>query len=193
MMRLPEARARFATVRAALRSILGDYTGRDPRDIVLRTAASGKPELVDTDGLHFSISHAADCALIGVGLTPVGVDMERVRQPYRMERTVARIFHGETVSLLRALPPDQRLDAFFAAWTQREAHVKAVGGGLFRTPDTLPFSADLEPGAVHTVVERGTTDVWSVGRLESGPGMLATIVGHGRIERIINLELDDDS
>lgn len=185
-------RERYATARAALRGILGRYADCPPDAVVLRTEASGKPTLLNTDDIHFSVSHARDGALVAVCRIPVGVDVEHVREPHRLERTAARVLHEDTVALLARLPAGRRVLTFFDAWTQREAHVKAMGGGLFRTPDTLPFQPDLEPAAIRTVTDRADGAAWSIARLVCAPDMRAALAARGRIERIINLQWDGD-
>lgn len=189
--RSDEARARYATVRAALRRILARHAGCAEDEIVLRTSEHGKPSLHDRHGIHFSVSHARDAALVAISDVPIGVDMEYVR-PLRLERTASRVLHADTLAVLRALPEARRLIAFFDAWTQREAHVKAVGGGLFRTPDTLPFVPDIDADTVRAVTDRVTAETWSVARISAGAGMRASLVAHGALDRIINLEWDGE-
>ena len=53
---------------------------------------------------------------------------------------------SDSVLALAALPAQERDDAFIWAWTQREAYVKAIGGGVLRSHDPLPF---LWPPRLH--------------------------------------------
>lgn len=188
----PAARARYATVRAALRTILARYVGCTTDALELHTAEGGKPVLLNTDTLHFSLSHARDSALIAVSPEHVGVDLEHVRTPHRLERTAARLLHADTVAVLDSLPAQRRLFTFFEAWTQREAHVKAIGGGLFRTPDTLPFRTGLEPDTPCAVHDRESAEEWSVARLSCASDMRAALVTRGTLLRIINLHWKED-
>jgi hypothetical protein len=63
--------------------------------------------------------------------------------------------------------------------------VKAVGGGLFRTPDTLPFDpyvpADGEP---RVLLERDGDAEWSLARFEPAAGMRAALVVRGRLHGV---------
>lgn len=60
----------------------------------------------------------------------VGVDAEYINGDVEVEEMIRSFFaYAETKGIL-ALPRDQRLGAFFATWTRKEAFVKAVGGGL---------------------------------------------------------------
>lgn len=188
----PDALARYATVRVALRAILARYLGCAADTIELHTQDSGKPVLLDNDALHFSLSHARDSALIAVSPVPVGVDVEHVRPPQRLERTAARVLHPETVAMLGRMPAPRRLFTFFEAWTQREAHVKAVGGGLFRTPDTLPFSSGLEADVPRAVHDRESGEEWTVARISCAPDMRAALVARGTLRRIVNLHWERD-
>lgn len=188
----PDARARYATVRVALRGILARYVGCAADALELHTAEGGKPVLLNTDEVHFSVSHARDSALIAVCRAPVGVDLEHVRPPHRLERTATRLLHADTVAMLARLPAPRRLFTFFEAWTQREAHVKAVGGGLFRTPDTLPFRSGLDPDTPCTVHDRDSAEEWTVARLSCAPDMRAALVTRSALRRIINLHWKED-
>lgn len=181
------ARARRASgvTRAALRQVLAGYTGIAASDLVLVTSSSGKPLIGDEAAPQFSVTHSGDHALIAVAAREIGVDLERDREPRRILRIARRVLHPLSVAALEALEPAARAAAFLDAWTLREAHVKAVGGGLFATPDTLPFVPDQpldgEPRTVHG--RDGTS--WTVARFRPAPGTRACIVVRGRIDRIL--------
>lgn len=173
---------RFALTRLALRHILAHYTGDAPATVALVVDARGKPDLAGDDRIHFSLSHAEQLALVAVARSEVGIDVERVRQPRRLLRMAHRVLHAETVATLKRLPGEMRRLAFLDAWTQRESHVKAVGGGIFATPDALPFHlgqpADGMPYPYH---DRRGAEEWSVARFHPAPDARASLVARGRI------------
>ena len=176
---------RFALSRLALRHILARYTGETPAAVELVVTARGKPDLAGDRRIHFSLSHADRLALVAVARCDVGVDVERVRHPRRLLRMARRVLHAETVALLTLLPGEKRRLAFLDAWTQRESHVKAVGGGIFATPDALPFHlAQPADGTPYPYLARHEPEEWSVARFYPAPGARASVVVRGRIAEI---------
>lgn len=196
----PAAGRLFTLTRIALRGILAGHAGVPPTDIELAVESGGRPVIVGGDGWRFSVSHSRHVAVVAVARTDVGVDVEYVRQLRRPARTARRILHPETVAQLEAVPYERRTGVFLDAWTQREAHVKAVGGGLFRTPDALPFiRGGLSDGVFRQVRERDSGEIWNVARFVPDErtrgavvvrGPTATLLLHDRsatLERIVEV------
>jgi 4'-phosphopantetheinyl transferase len=180
----PRARSSFAFVRAALRGILAAYTGTATDVLPLRTTPRGKPFLEGAT-FEFSLSHTREMAIIAAARTAIGVDIERLGRSDRPLRLAQRLMHPDTVATLAQLS-GARLDAAFTdAWTQREAHAKALGGGLFRTPDTLPFEAGrAADGSFDHVVDRVDGGIWSIARFVPGPLSRASVVVRGTVRRL---------
>jgi 4'-phosphopantetheinyl transferase len=191
------AARRFALGRGALRHVLSLYAGRPPAAISLLHGELGKPTLPDDDDIHFSMSHSLDLALIVVARTEVGIDMEHLRRPARMERISRRLFHPDTVALLERLDTRRRTHAFLDAWTLREAHVKAVGGGLFRTADVIPFDPNHEADGLPRMVRERTGSptsggstppigpvAWCVARFVPADGLRATLVARAHLASV---------
>jgi 4'-phosphopantetheinyl transferase len=178
-----EARHAFTMVRAVLRGILAGYTGAPPEALPLRTTAAGKPVLTGA-GFDFSVSHTRGAAVIVVADTEVGVDIERLGRPHDPIRIARRVMHAETIAALEELPPVLQAAVFVDAWAQREAHVKAVGGGLLRTPDTLPFRVTQPDGVFAPVRDRLDHGHWSVARFTPVPGTRAAVVAAGELGRL---------
>jgi 4'-phosphopantetheinyl transferase len=180
-----EARHRLLTSRGTLRHVLARYTGTSPERLTILHGETGKPYLAGNEGIHFSLSHSLDTALIAVARREVGVDMEHVREPLRMLAVARRILHPDTAALLESLPAPARAAAFLDAWTLREAHVKAVGGGLFRTPDTIPFDpAHPADGVPRTVIDRDGAGTWGVVRFALDHSLRAAVVTRGRMDAL---------
>ena len=73
----PLLQRRFVAARAQLRALLGHHLGRDPRSLVFLLNEFGKPRLADHPGVHFSLSHSQDRALLAVSDGPeIGADLE---------------------------------------------------------------------------------------------------------------------
>jgi 4'-phosphopantetheinyl transferase len=179
-------RRRFVVSRGALRTILALCCGRDVMALSLLRAPRGKPHLDGPGAFEFSLSHSRDIAVIAVAAVPVGVDVEHLRESGRYTRAAARVLHHDTNRVLAALPPDARDQAFVDAWTLREAHVKAVGGGLFRTPDSIPFEPGMpRDGRIVRVAERDGDAQWSVARFVPAPGTSAALTARGELHGLV--------
>jgi 4'-phosphopantetheinyl transferase len=135
-------RRRFRLAHAAMRLILAAQAGVTPADVTYAVSDRGKPRPVGL-GLHCNLSHAGDCVLVAVSPGgPVGVDVEAVRAMVDGDELVERFFAVEERLAYRALPEARRMEAFFAAWTRKEAYVKALGGGLSIALDAFAVSLD---------------------------------------------------
>ena len=125
--RFERDRAHYVACRTALRLLLGEALGLLPEAVPLTYGPHGKPESL----VPFNVSHSGGLALIALGgSAPLGVDIQQVRtdlEPLSLGRTV----YTETeLAALAALPQAQQHDAFFTAWTRKEAIIKAEGGGF---------------------------------------------------------------
>jgi 4'-phosphopantetheinyl transferase len=175
----PAARRNFVLLRVALRALLSQHLGVTPGEIDVTIRPGGKPAVAGAAGPCFSLSHARRLGLIAIARDEVGVDVESRRVLRHPRRTLHRIFHPGTATFIESLDDGEREAAFLDAWTQREAHVKAAGGGLFRTPDDLPYSPGLADGVLHQVRERAGHGTWSVARFTPVPLMRAAVVVRG--------------
>jgi 4'-phosphopantetheinyl transferase len=185
LLRAPRERERFIVSRIALRDILSRYHGLPAAEIPLARERGGRPFVEGAHRLFFSLSHTAGAALVAVAGSAVGVDVERVRPVGRLDAIARRVLHPDTAELLAHMPPAQRQAAFLDAWTQREAHVKAVGGGLFRTADVLPFDPALpDDGSTRTAHSRDDGAIWTVARFLPFHSARAAIAAHGALEQI---------
>lgn len=129
-------RARWIRARSALRAILSVSAGIPASQIRFALGPHGKPTLSDPCGVEFSLSHSGAWAMIAVTqCTPVGIDIERIRENVNMVPLLQRL--GET-----NLPDDQA--GLYRAWTRREAMTKAVGGALMEVPQGDFRVCDLE-------------------------------------------------
>ncbi|HEX2097121.1 MAG TPA: 4'-phosphopantetheinyl transferase superfamily protein [Solirubrobacterales bacterium] len=155
------ARRRWVASRWGLRRILSGYLDREPAAIGLRVAEGGKPRLADeVDSPHFSLSHSGDVALIAVAGLEVGVDVERIDSSRPVERLARRLFDPEAAAALATAPPPERANAFYAAWTRREARAKCLGIGVGETLpaiETTVTGIDVVAGFAAAVAVVGAT------------------------------------
>ncbi|WP_323355973.1 4'-phosphopantetheinyl transferase family protein [Cyanobium gracile] len=141
LLRRQEDGERFLLGRGALRQILGFWLRCDPAGLVLGAGPHGKPELLPQQAggpgqggrpPQFNVSHSGDLILVGIHpQRPVGVDVEQRRPVPEWQGIANRCLPAEESERIRALPEEQRSDAFLAAWCRMEAGLKARGLGLF--------------------------------------------------------------
>jgi 4'-phosphopantetheinyl transferase len=128
--RLSRVRDQFIAARGQLRALLASYLAMPPQAVPLLYADSGKPYLPDEFALQFNLSHTDGLAVMAVGRSRVGVDVERERHIPDAEGLVSRFFSRRECDEFRALPAGEKQSAFLRAWTRKEAVLKAIGRGV---------------------------------------------------------------
>ena len=179
-------RDRFVAARGQIREILAGYVRLPPAGVAFAYGAHGKPRLPD-GAPRFNLSHSEGHALLAVSRNrEVGVDIERILPGVDCEGIARRFFSAAEMAALMALPPSARRPAFFAAWTRKEAFVKAKGGGL-----AIPlagFDVSLAPSAparlLRTVWDPHEAARWWLDDLEAPAGFCAALAVEGRRPRL---------
>lgn len=123
-------RRRFAECRAHLRRILASRTSLDPATIRFRYGSHGRPDLADNPlDLRFSVSHSSEHAVIAVTRErDLGIDIEVSRRIDHLDSLAERYLAPVEIEQLAL--EDDKVHAFWKAWTRKEAYVKALGTGL---------------------------------------------------------------
>ena len=141
----PEHQSRFTLVRIITRMVLSRYCDTEPSALAFAYGEHGKPALATANsGIEFNLSHSHERLVLAVAKRAVGVDVEYARRPVDHARVAGRFFCQSEVGELRSLPEAQQRLAFFAAWTRKEAFLKAIGTGLSAGLDQVVVS--LRPG-----------------------------------------------
>jgi 4'-phosphopantetheinyl transferase len=170
-------RRRYIAARGWLRTLLGSYLAMEPQRLRFSYNDLGKPRLADqTTALSFSISHCEDWALLGfICDRNIGVDLERVRADIETDVIAQRFFLPNEIEQLQSLPPAQKLQAFYCAWTRKEAYLKARGLGLFRGLDRIEVSLlpDEPAKIVNAADDPGAAVNWMVKHLRPAPDYVA--------------------
>ena len=124
----------FVSRRGILRSILARHLDTEPHQLRFSYRPSGKPALATESGgnlLRFNTSHANGIGICAV--TPrreIGVDLEYIRRDLAVEAIAERFYSPSEIAELHSLPREIQRQAFFSAWTRKEAYLKATGKGL---------------------------------------------------------------
>ncbi len=217
-------RVQFTAAHGILRDILARYCGIAPAELQFHAGSYGKPALMRTGeersavesaatagAIEFNMSHSRWMALYAVTLkTPVGVDIEFIREDFEWERIAERFFHPDETAHLGGLPGPERRKAFFQLWTCKEAYIKGRGKGL--SIPTRSFAVRLAPGGTTasgrvdvdgghagvatkspTVVQDGDSAIestarWSLFALDPAPGYAGAVAVAAGAVRLVHWE-----
>jgi 4'-phosphopantetheinyl transferase len=143
-------RKRFIAARGTLRSILSHYITISPSHLRFYYNQFGKPFLApefSSYRLNFNLSHSGSMALYAITRNmEIGIDVERVRSDFEYEEIAKCFFSVNEVAILRTIPTQKKLEAFYNCWTRKEAYIKAHGKGLSLSLDSFDVSfAPWEP------------------------------------------------
>lgn len=173
---------RFTVGRGLLRTILSSYLGIEPSQLQFCYGRRGKPALAATAGgskLSFNLSHSQGLALYAVTRDrEIGIDIEHVRPMAEAEQIAERFFCVQENAVFRALPPNQKQEAFFNCWTRKEAYLKAIGDGLARPLDQIEVT--LAPGETVRLLsiegDPQEASRWSIQQLIPASGYVGAII-----------------
>jgi len=179
-------RQRFVASRALLRTILASYLATDPTGLSFSYSKKENPSLgaayADT-GVAFNISHSGGIALLAFTRgREIGVDVEQLRPDSDLEAIARRFFSTREQSQLTALPPEEKVDAFFRCWTRKEAYIKATGDGLSLPLDQ--FDVSLAAGETNALLatrpDGAEAARWLLQEVPGGPGYIAALCVRGQ-------------
>lgn len=183
--RRPELAARFMAGRGIVRDVLARYLNARPAELRFAVAERGKPGLsAPHRWLRFNASNSGGLTLVAVTAgREVGVDVEEIRSVPEALAIADRMLSERERAALRALPEEQRQDAFLHCWTRKEAYIKAVGGGLWTGLDG--FDVAFSPGEeARLLAVRGSAEEaarWTLRSLDPGAGFVGALVAEGVI------------
>jgi len=182
---------RFAECRAHLRRILASRTSRDPATIRFRYGSHGRPDLADNPlDLRFSVSHSSGHAVIAVTRErDLGIDIEVSRRIDHVDSLAQRYLAAAENEQLSVA--DDRVHAFWKAWTRKEAYLKALGTGL--SGRICEFAVSLsEPARLLSTAKPGdaATD-WTLLDLSYDAFMVALAVRAHRVSVDVHHHFDD--
>ena len=140
-------RNEYIVSRGTLRTLLGSYLNVPPRELCFVYSEYGRPSVAPGTSsrlLNFNIGHSGKVVLLAFAEgRRVGIDVEKLRRDFSTSEIAERFFSMAEREALRALPQDQRHEAFFRCWTRKEAFIKALGEGMSHPLDQ--FDVSLAP------------------------------------------------
>jgi 4'-phosphopantetheinyl transferase len=170
-------RNHFIAGRAAMRDLLGGYTGIEPDRLQFVYGPHGKPSLRDNP-LRFNFSNSGEIALLAVACDrEVGIDIEYRDRSISVEPLAAHILTAAEAAAFRRLPQGKRRAALLAAWTRKEAYLKALGTGFSLSLNSFSVAvpADGEPAVLELGDSPDTKGRWKFVPLFPHPEYLATL------------------
>jgi len=151
--RFDRDRDRFVIGRGLLRLLLGRYVAVDAAELRFEYGRHKKPALLG-GGPHFNLAHSGGTVLYAFSSSSqLGVDVELLGSDFSSDGIAERFFSPSEVETLRALPEEDRGQAFLACWTRKEAFLKARGDGLMLALDS--FDVTLAPGEPAALLRTG--------------------------------------
>ena len=124
--------------------------GCKSNDIRLCVADNGKPYLLDTAHIHFSLSHSGNSAACCVAEEPTGIDIEDMAcfdNNYLSDMAAMSMNDNELHEIFSHTSPTM---SFLRIWTRKEAYLKLTGEGLRN--DMRGVLNELKGIAIHTQV-----------------------------------------
>ena len=127
------------------RQMISEYCSANEGDIVFLPDKFGKPYAKGLK-VHFSISHSNDMALCAVGPSPVGADIEKIREI--KDSVIERVCTEHEIEYVnkQEITHEERMRRFFEVWTFKEAYFKYLGTGLsdFKSLDLFSCEKEVE-------------------------------------------------
>ena len=110
------------------RDIMAGYGNELPKTVEIIREEGKKPRF-DTEDAHFNLSHSHGVIMLGISHTPIGVDIEKIRD-----------IDYKKFDFIDA----DDLEDFFEKWTERESYLKFTGEGLSAFRREIPSEAHFE-------------------------------------------------
>lgn len=145
--RSKELTRRYVITQGILRCILGKYLVIAPEEVEFTLGPHQKPYVArDSSKLQFNMTHSGDLALIAISTSDeVGIDIERCDPNFLdegLEKSVLSEYEREAYA---KVPAQLKTEAFFCAWTHKEALLKLAGVGLYKAPKDVEVPLHLVP------------------------------------------------
>ena len=110
------------------RDIMAQYGADLPKEVEIVRKEGEKPRF-DTEEAYFNLSHSGGVMMLGISHSPIGVDIEKIRD-----------IDYKKFDFIDA----DDLEDFFEKWTERESYLKFTGEGLSAFRRDIPSEAHFE-------------------------------------------------
>ena len=104
----------------------------------------GKPFLKNNADIHFNISHSLNYVAVAIDDTPVGIDIEEIKEADL--KIAERFFAPDELVYVLGAGRQRITERFFEVWTKKESNIKWKGLGLSKPlPSFSVFSNNENP------------------------------------------------
>lgn len=178
-------RQHFIVARGTLRSIVSRYITIEPSHLRFNYNQYGKPVLAPEFSsylLNFNLSHSGSMALYAITRNmEIGVDVEYLRSDFTHEEIAECFFSANEVAILRMIPGEKKLEAFYTCWTRKEAYSKAHGKGLSLPLDSFDISFAPWEASISLITKDESQESahWTLLDLKPGLGYLGALAVKG--------------
>lgn len=169
--------------RAFLRTVLAQYTGVKPEELVFGSNEFGKPFLPGSqESVSFNAAHTHGLTLCAVASgCDIGVDVEFQTDSQGMLEAADDYLSAAEMSALRDVDEEGRLAVFFRSWTLKEAYLKARGQGL--SVPLHDFSVMLD-GMRVSRFDAADAERWELLLLAQDDDFTAALAVAGKLEQL---------
>lgn len=172
------ARDQYLLTRALVRSVLSTHGGLAPEAWRFRTNRHGRPEIDGDSELRFNLSNCEGLVVCAVTIgADVGVDVEARSSAVRIAEVAPRVFSGEELATLSALPAAAREDRALSLWVVKEAYLKARGTGLVEHVRAITVSIDGDDVRLRADPRATDLDTWRFAMLDFDDHRVALAIG----------------
>jgi 4'-phosphopantetheinyl transferase len=172
-------RRRYVAAHGHMRTILERHTGVPARELHFETAKYGKPFLDPSLSTYFNLSHSGELAVLAVGASELGADVEFIRPLDDFENVAAGFFSDREVAELQRYPAAERLRAFYRCWTRKEAYIKAIGEGLSMPLGSFAVSLAEKEAALLETKPPERAAAWTITALDLGSDYVGAVANRG--------------
>lgn len=181
-LKIENKQQQYIITRGALRQRLATLTHGNPEDFIFKTLEYGKPVLnnnPDFKDLQFNVSHSYNFALIAVSLTNnMGVDIEKISNDSDHQALVTRFFSEIEQTEFQTIADINKVKAFYACWTRKEAFIKAIGDGITYRLNSFDVTIDPEIQISKINPHEPISEIWYAQDLPVNNDYIACVVSN---------------
>lgn len=158
-----EDRHSYLAAHAGARLLLGSILGQPSDTLRFQPSVHGKPMLVaGPPDIDFSLSHARGVVAVAAARSPVGVDVEPLREIPDLDSVSEIVLAREEREILGNAPAASRSRLFLRYWTLKEAILKAAALGFVIPPNTVIVDTGPSPAVLSVPAALGHASQWRV-------------------------------
>ena len=180
---LPHKYCEYVLSRGLLRLTLALVSSTRAEDLRFAYTAHNKPcleENTNPQGIAFNVSHSHDYVLIAMGVNRnIGVDVEKIRAGIDCEKLAQRFFSSAEYAALMQVASPQRVRAFYAIWTHKEALIKATGKGIAGGLSEFDLAIDEAAVPLRACPDADAVRQWRIENISVAENYAAALVSDG--------------